>query len=576
MNGTRDVDKYGAARRQRQKYVDAVVATTTRNKIVVAGPGTGKTYLFRQVLAGKKNTLTLTFVNALVEDLALELFGLSDVRTLHGFARQQLKKVTQNAVKVFPKLSAVIRQDHEVLRGGDVDFNALFHNKPDADEHIEFYRKRRMYYGHYGFSDMVYAAVRLFEERPDTIPAYSQVVVDEFQDFNALEVSLIELLSSKSPVLLAGDDDQALYENLKSASTEHIRQRHGEATSEYQSFTLPYCSRSTRVIVDATNDVISGAIKSGCLRGRIEKPFRYFDDPQKDKESERNPQLVYSQVYAKQIPWFIQERVKEIAKEVKGKFTVLLISPTRTQMRQVVSALREKGFENVPPVKKQENDEPTLLEGLNLLLEDDASNLGWRVVARAILPDAKFRSLLLETADTDSSRRLLDILAPESKKEVRALLKTLRAVRDGKCPGNEKQVADFLKLLGVDALGMATECLRDHVKSSTQRLVDHGIRKVFMKATTIPSAKGLAADHVFITHFDDRYFIKDRDKSRVTDQDICSFLVALTRARRKVFLISSDTNRMPTFLKWIDQARIHIVKCNLRQKRGPKERMEHD
>ncbi len=558
MHTTHDVDKYAAAKRERQKHVDAVVAATTRNKIVVAGPGTGKTYLFRQVLDGKNNTLTLTFVNALVEDLSLELYGLSEVRTLHGFARQQLKKATQKTVNIFPKLSVVIRQDAVLLLDDDIDFDALFNNKSDPDGYIEFYRMRRVYYGHYGFSDMVYAAVRLFEERPDTIPAYPQVVVDEFQDFNALEVSLIDMLASKSPVLLAGDDDQALYEKLKSASTQHIRQRHGDATSGYESFTLPFCSRTTRVIVDATNDVISGAIKSGCLRGRIDKPFRYFDDPKKDEESERNPRLVYSQVYAKQIPWVIQERVKEIAKEVRDKFTVLVISPTRTKSRQVVTALREKGFENVHYKEKQESDEPTLLEGLNLLLKDQASNLGWRVATKALLPDPEFRSLLVETADTDSPRRLCDILALKWKREVKALLKLLRVVRDGKCAEDEREMDDFLKLVGVDGVRMATESLRDRVKSSTQPLVDHAIRKVFMKATTIPSSKGLAADYVFITHFDDRYFIKNRNKSRVTDQDICGFLVALTRARRKVFLISSDKTKTPTFLEWINEARIQV------------------
>ena len=160
MTSASQDDRHAAARRERQKHVDAVVAAPTRNKIVVAGPGTGKTYLFRQVLSGKKNTLTLTFVNALVEDLSLELFGLSEVKTLHSFARQQLGKFTSKTVQVFPKLSAVIRQDAVVLLGSDVDFDALFHNKSDDDEHIAFYRRRRAYYDHYGFSDIVYAVVR--------------------------------------------------------------------------------------------------------------------------------------------------------------------------------------------------------------------------------------------------------------------------------------------------------------------------------------------------------------------------------------------------------------------------------
>ncbi len=561
MDSASQGNKYAEAEQERQKYVDTVVVAPTRNKIVVAGPGTGKTYLFRHVLNGKENTLTLTFVNALLEDLSLELFGLSEVRTLHSFARQQLEKVKgKGTVKIFPKLSAVIKQDAVGLLDSDVDFNSLFHNKSDHDEHIEFYRKRRVYYKHYGFSDIVYAVVRLFETNPDRIPTYSQVVVDEFQDFNALEVALIEQLASKSPMLLAGDDDQALYETLKNASTRHIRQRHGDSVFGYERFKLPYCSRCTRVIVDSTNDIISGAARDGYLRDRIDKPFWYFEHPEKDRESDSNPLLVYSKVYAKQIPWFIQERVKEIAKEVRDKFTVLLISPTRIQSREIVNSLREKGFENVHYFEKEESQEPILLEGLNLLLEDSASNLGWRVVAKTVLPDAEFKSLLEETAQDNDPPRFCDIMPAQLKKDVKKLLKYLRAVRDGKWSEDETQAGDFLNQLGINPIEIAIESLRDHISPSVQRLADHGIRKVFMQATTIASSKGLAADYVFITHFDDQYFIRDTDKRHVTDQDICSFLVALTRARRKVFLISSDKNKKPSFLEWIDKAHIQTVK----------------
>jgi len=551
------MDRHEGARRHRQQHVYAVLASGSGNKIVVAGPGTGKTFLFRKVLEGKANTLTLTFVNALVEDLSLELFGLSDVKTLHGFARQQLERVTRRPVPVFPKLSAVIRQDSLALLGSDVDFDSLFHNKAD-DDNIKFYMKRRVYYGHYGFSDMVYAAVRFFEGHPDKVPQYTQVVVDEFQDFNAIEVALIDLLASKSPVLLSGDDDQALYETLKCASSRHIRHRHANAASGYQNFTLPYCSRCTRVIVEATNDIICGAAKEGHLLGRIEKTFRYFDDPEKDRESERYPSLIYGQVYAKQIPWFIQERIKEIAKEVRDKFSVLVISPTRTQCRLIVGALRGKGFQNLHYTEKQESPEPTLLEGLNLLLEDDAGNLGWRVTAKALLPAADFESLLGQTAKDDSLPPLCEIMPPALKKEVRALLRVLRAARDLK-RGDDEHAVKLLKHLGVDPAGMAMEFLRDQLPLSAQPSVDFGIRKISITVTTIPSSKGLSADYVFITHFDDLYFIKAKDKSQVTDQDICNFLVALTRAKREIFLVSSDKNKEPTFLNWIDKARVRKV-----------------
>lgn len=136
------MDKHDKAKYHRQQHVDAIISSTAKNKLVVAGPGTGKTFLFQKILEGKTNTLTLTFVNALVEDLSLELFGLSDVRTLHSFARQQLEKIRRQTIQIFPKLSAVIRQDALSILGYDVEFETLFHNKVDGDEHIKFYNER--------------------------------------------------------------------------------------------------------------------------------------------------------------------------------------------------------------------------------------------------------------------------------------------------------------------------------------------------------------------------------------------------------------------------------------------------
>ena len=312
--------KYANAQSKRKKHVDAILNSTSNKNIVVAGPGTGKTYLFKMILEGKKDTLTLSFVNALVEDLSLDLCGISDVKTLHGFALSTLKTATKNSIKIFPKLTIVIKEDAKLLLDKEVDFDDLFHNRDDDNEHIEFYKNRKNYYDHYGFSDIVFAAVKYFELNKHKIPDFTQVVVDEFQDFNKLEVSLIDLLAKKSPILLAGDDDQALYESLKSASAKHIRQRHGGNNSDYTPFSLPFCSRCTQVIVEAINDIITNATKDGYLNNRIPKPFLYFDgDETKNKESEKYSQIVYKSLHAKQIPWFIQQQIEEIAKEVKGQ-----------------------------------------------------------------------------------------------------------------------------------------------------------------------------------------------------------------------------------------------------------------
>jgi superfamily I DNA/RNA helicase len=545
-------DKYEEANLERKKHVDGILSSKAKRKIVVAGPGTGKTHLFKKILEGKKNTLTLSFINALVEDLSLELCGLSNVKTLHGFARSALGNSVRN-IKVFPKLSNVIKEDAKILLKKEIHFDRLFHTRDDENEFIEFYKKRKDYYKYYGYADIVFAIVKLFESKKDKIPTFEQVVVDEFQDFNKLEVSLIELLGENSPILIAGDDDQALYD-FKDASPEHIRERHTNPKSGYAPFTLPFCSRCTRVIVEATNDIISTAIKIGCLKGRLKKPYLYFQDKKKDTESEKNPKIVQAGIYAKQIPWFIEQRLGEIAEELKGPFSVLVISPTKVQSRDIVKGLKEKGLMNIESIDRRGTDAPTVLDGLKLLIENKDSNLGWRITLQYFLNDKAFEELI-ELSNLNDAKNIVELIEPDIKKKVIKDLRVLKAIRDEKAVDND-ELDEIFQTVGIDPRALAKEALKDETISGAQRIGNPSIRKIPIKATTIQSSKGLAAEYVFITHFDDQYFIKNRDKKIILDQDICNFLVALTRAKRKVFLVSTNGTLEPTFLTWVNKDRI--------------------
>lgn len=518
---------------------------------MVAGPGTGKTYMFNMVLQNKQTSLTLTFINTLVEDLALALCGLTDAKTLHSFARSILASSTGRSIKIFPKLSTVIEDDAKILLNEDINFDFIFYNREDDNKHLEFYRRRKNYYDeHYGYSDIVFAAVKYLEKNRGKIPSFDLIVVDEFQDFNKLEVSLIDLLSKKSPIILTGDDDQAIYD-FKSASTDYIRERHSDANSQYASFVLPYCSRCTRVIVDATNDVIVTAVNNGHLKGRIDKPYLYFDDKDKDKESDQNPTLSYTHLHARQIPWFIEKRINEIAETQRDNFTVLIISPTKKFSNAIVFSLRRKGFKNIEAIQRRETDELTILDGLKLLLKNGQSNLGWRIVSRIILEQQNFKSLLRETEE-NGEKRISEILDSGHKRRVREFLKTLRQVRDNK-DVDEKNLDTLLSMSGFDQIGNAKSYLKNEI--TTVVLADSAVRKIPIKATTIPGSKGLDAQYVFVTHFEDRFFIKEKDKDNISDQDIRNFLVVLTRAQRKVYFISTE-EKDPTFLSWIDEKRI--------------------
>ncbi len=557
-NPTAEKDEYAVAFEERRRHVDTVVSSKAEKKLVVAGPGTGKTYLFKSIVEGKGRTLTLTFVNSLVEDLSLELFGLSEVKTLHGFARSELNRATKKPVQLYPKMPKVVRRDAQLLQRDPIDFDHLFHNRRVDDGSLDFYRSRRKYYDHYGFSDVIYGVVLYFEQNQGRIPRYSQIVVDEFQDFNALEASLIDLLATKSPILLAGDDDQALYESLKSASPAHIRQRYADEDQGYAKFPLPYCSRSTRVIIESANDVIDRAKEHGHLAGRIEKPFRYFPCESKDRDSEANPHIIHSNVFAKQIPWFIQDQLKSITRELRENYTVLVLSPTRNQCRGISDALTSKGFQNLHSTQKQDETDPCLLDGFKLLLSNSNCNLGWRIAAEALLDEPDFERLLRITDGKENDHRLVDEVTSVLRKRVKRLLATLRKIRDGK-EADHDSVSELLGLIGIDPFGTATQSLRGELPPARQlRPADAGIRRIPIQISTFQSSKGLAADYVFITHFDDQFCIRNKN-SKMSDQDICSFLVALTRARRRVYLLSTLRAMTPTFYSWIDPVRISEI-----------------
>ena len=90
----------------REAHTNAVVESAAKNKVVAAGPGAGKTLLFKRICEKKRGSvLVLSFINELINDLKADLSQLAEVRTLHSFATKQLK------ADFFPKLTDVIQND---------------------------------------------------------------------------------------------------------------------------------------------------------------------------------------------------------------------------------------------------------------------------------------------------------------------------------------------------------------------------------------------------------------------------------------------------------------------------------
>jgi ATP-dependent DNA helicase UvrD/PcrA len=554
----------------RAAATQAIINSPAPKRVIVAGPGTGKSFTFRAALAkaiadaGGGRGLALTFIRNLVADLAKDLGDLADVFTFHGYCKHLMHSHDVAGLQsgaYYPPLLELVVEDVQVLGERTMtpdDVNERLHNLDMSDDVIDVALARADYYGAVSHNDVVYRVHRHFEASPETIPSYPLIVVDEFQDFSRLETTFIDLLASRSPVLIAGDDDQALYKKLKYASPEFIRQLATDGSHER--FELPFCSRCTEVVVAAVNDVIEKATQAGHLEGRLEKPFRCFL-PDKKTASEENPRIVNvdcstaNTEYASQ---YIAQQIAQIPREdimrsrENGYPTALVIGPNPF-LRRAFDVVQER----FPQARMKKSEQPAvdILDGYRRVASNERSRLGWRIVL-ACCPCDAWQQVLKDAlgSDTDIYDRLPSPYRDEHLENARlagSLMETgtlsdeerqkLCAAAGGR---SIEAVRAFLNVADPDDIS-------DEIGEAEAEAAPETLDIVF---TSLVGSKGLSAEHVFIIGMNNGHFPRHPDA--VTDDEVCSLIVALSRTRTRCHVISfrwfgKDFLSPSLFLNWI-------------------------
>lgn len=553
---------------ERDNYTNLIVQSTAKNKIIVAGPGTGKTTTFRKLLETKNgDKLALTFINSLAFDLQKGLGELAESYTFHGYCKKLLHKISVEGIDTnfhyYPKLPILIKTDADLI-GIDLDkFDEAFQTLTE-DDRIGFYLERGDYYNAVSHNDAVYRVLKHFQSGVASLPSFSQVVVDEYQDFNLLEIAFIDELVKSNPVLIAGDDDQAIY-NFKNASPYHIRAK--SSHPDFKKFELPYCSRCPQVIVDAVHDITSKAKTISKLQERIEKQYLCFL-PDKEVDSLAHPKIVHAScsTHTKSAPYISKFIEREIAKipqvEIdlarEKDYPCVLIAGPSHYTKQVYEYLKTR-FTNIDYPEAQ-NKDIEILEGYKILMYDQIANLGWRIILEC--------SSLRQKADIikatrESKQRLADALDDSFKNEHLEIVALLKKIKAGevitetetnaivrKCKQTIDQIKKFLNI------DPENENQVDKVEDTS----------VSIKMTTINGSKGMSANYVFLIGMNNGEFPKSVPNP--TDNEICQLIVGLTRTRKKCYLISNARFGLAfgklksVFIDWINSARIDRINAN--------------
>ncbi len=139
------------------------------------------------------------------------------------------------------------------------DHAKVITEKKAADVYLE-YQRRIKQAGAMDFDDLLLNTVQLFRKSPEALDAYrrrfGRLLVDEYQDTNAVQNELVvKLASEHRQVTVVGDGDQSIYK-FRGADMRNILQFE-EAFPDTTVVLLEQNYRSSQTILDAANAVIA-------------------------------------------------------------------------------------------------------------------------------------------------------------------------------------------------------------------------------------------------------------------------------------------------------------------------------
>ena len=282
-----------------------VVAAPLQNMLVLAGAGSGKTrvlvqriaWLMKVEQAVPHSILAVTFTNKAAAEMRARVeqtVGANThgmwIGTFHGLAHRLLRMHFQEAR--LPQSFQVLDSDDQlrlvkrIVRSLELDekkwpakqFVWYINGKKDEGlrpQHIDaqfdpseavFVKVYQAYQdtcdraGLVDFAELLLRAHELWLNNPELLAHYQQrfshILVDEFQDTNAIQYAWLTLLGKvQSKVMIVGDDDQSIY-GWRGARIENI-ERFTREFDETQTIRLEQNYRSTANILNAANQLIS-------------------------------------------------------------------------------------------------------------------------------------------------------------------------------------------------------------------------------------------------------------------------------------------------------------------------------
>jgi superfamily I DNA/RNA helicase len=537
----------------------------------VAGPGSGKSFLFIERIAywldlyEGASVGVSSFVRKLVADLQIEISARMSkidqarvtVATLHSIARGVVERgrgtvdypMAPHVKVVAPNWSDMVWADvlefYPELGSGHTlrAFERQFYTEEFVPENgwperLATYCELRRFYNAVGFPDMITLAREATEANP-SLNQNQLWIIDEFQDFNRAEEHLIRVFTEGSfGVLVAGDDEQALYQQLKASSPEIINSYY--AGTDFANAMLPYCSRCSYYVCAAASAFIRDNREDGAIR-KIYLPLT-------DDLSATKVQVVATAAPSSAVDYIekfvashhvgLDEHKAEMEAHRETDPFLLILTPQKSNRflgPQNIQRLRELISEWAAVKLVRSRDYWKIGDYCTAAWEKTDNFALRKVLQHEGVPYDVVHELLVEALGTGCS------LAEVTSELVRDALEKAAPVSmliESEDLGWVEKVAEVGKVIRIENRAQVARELEEapigRLRAVADGEGDEAIETAGIASPvdmlTLVGAKGLSAKHVIVMGCDD---VNMNHTSALT------FFVALTRARESLHLITS-------------------------------------
>ena len=286
-----------------------------------------------------------TFHTACVRILRQEIQALGFEKNFIIFDSQDQLTVVKNVLKQLnlsdksyhPKaiLASISAAKNDLIGAEEYERKAAdFWGNTVAKVYQEYQKQLRLNNA-MDFDDLIMMTVRIFREIPAVLDKYQErfryILIDEYQDTNHAQYTLVNLLAAKYRNLcVVGDDDQSIY-SFRSADIRNILEFERDFP-EAKVIKLEQNYRSTKNILQAANEVIKNN------RGRHQKSLW-------TENAEGEKVLVFQADDEREEAWFVAEEIKRlVTKEGFHYSDFALLYRTNAQSRSFEEAMIQRGL----------------------------------------------------------------------------------------------------------------------------------------------------------------------------------------------------------------------------------------